>query len=108
MEGVQPCNPSVCGCVAFRELNLSCPHGAMKLCDAVCCVVSLSPSPPLLPPSLSHQVLTTVVFDARELLEVRRSEAALKAQLADTQAKLKVSSKVYWAHDKKHAVLCVA
>jgi hypothetical protein len=36
------------------------------------------------------QVLTTVVSDARDLLEVRRSEASLKAQLAEAQAKLKV------------------
>jgi hypothetical protein len=35
-------------------------------------------------------VLTTVVSDARDLLEVRRSEASLKAQLAEAQAKLKV------------------
>lgn len=35
------------------------------------------------------EVLTTVVSDARDLLEVRRSEASLKAQLAEAQAKLK-------------------
>lgn len=45
---------------------------------------------PVTPP----QVLTTVVSDARELLEVRRSEASLKAQLADAHAKLKVGAGV--------------
>lgn len=36
--------------------------------------------------------------DARDLLEVRRSEAALKVQLAEAQAKLKVRVAVHM-HD---------
>jgi hypothetical protein len=44
---------------------------------------------PLLNP-IEPQVLLTVASDARELLEVRRSEAALMVQLADALAKLKV------------------
>lgn len=36
------------------------------------------------------QVLTTFTSDAREQVEVRRSEAALKAQVRDINNKLKV------------------
>jgi hypothetical protein len=35
-------------------------------------------------------VLTTFTSDARDLLEVRRSEAALKGKLAELSSKLKV------------------
>lgn len=51
---------------------------------------SCAPTPAHRVMARALQVLTTVVSDARDLLEVRRSEAALKTQLAEAQAKLKV------------------
>lgn len=44
---------------------------------------------PCIPP-VSLQVLTTVTSDARDIVEIRRSEAALKAKLQEAEAKLKV------------------
>jgi hypothetical protein len=38
------------------------------------------------------QVLTTFTSDARDLLEVRRSEASLKSRVAELSSRLKVNA----------------